>query len=283
MVPQPPNAVSDINQERELPAIRVSITFPAGCSTGTLSSMLGRLAERTGRRVYRVRDLPWGMDFRRDSDRRAPQVSFETIFDVGANVGQSSLRFASWFPRATVWAFEPFAEAFEQLQQATRALETRCFKLALGSRPETLTVALSPLSVNNSLRNVTVDPCGETVEVTTLDAFAATHEIPHIDLLKIDTEGWDLDVLQGADRLLLSSQIAFVQVEAGMNPHNPKHVPLARLEEHLEARGYTIFGLYGQTPEWTGEARLRFVDAVFCSATIAAESISFPKSNGKPA
>ena len=245
--------------------------------------MLGRLAERTGRRVYRVRDLPWGMDFRRDSERRAPQVSFETIFDVGANVGQSTLRFASWFPRATVWAFEPFAEAFDQLQRATKALDTRCFQLALGSRPETVTVALSPLSVNNSLRNVTAGPSGETVEVTTLDAFAATHEIPQVDLLKIDTEGWDLDVLQGADRLLLSGRIAFVQVEAGMNPHNPKHVPLPRLQEHLEARGYTIFGLYGQTPEWTGEARLRFVDAVFCSPAIAAETIPSAKSNGRPA
>lgn len=265
-----------------LPQLPNAVGFPAGCAVGTLASMLGRLAERTGRRVYRVRDLPWGLDFRRDSDRRAPQVSFATIFDVGANVGQSARRFASWFPQATVWAFEPFAEAFEQLQQATRELDTRCFKLALGSRPEALTVALSPLSVNNSLRNATVDPSGETVEVTTLDAFAATHEIAHIDLLKIDTEGWDLDVLRGADRLLLSSQIAFVQVEAGMNPHNPKHVPLAGLQEHLEARGYTIFGLYGQRPEWSGEARLRFVDAVFCSATVA-EAIRSSKNNGNQA
>jgi len=231
--------------------------------------MLGRLAARTGRRLYRVRDLPWGLDFRSDSARRAPQVSFRTIFDVGANVGQSTLRFTRWFPGATVWAFEPFAEAFAQLQEATAAVDARCHKLALGARMETVTVALSPLSVNNSLRNATDDPNGEVVEVGTLDAFAADQEIGRIDLLKIDTEGWDLDVLRGADRLLRAGEIAFVQVEAGMNPYNSKHVPLAELQEHLESRGYTIFGLYGQTPEWSGEARLRFVDAVFCSAAVA--------------
>src|SRR5437867_1212696 len=115
--------------------------------------MLGRLAEKTGRRIYRVGYLPWGLDFGRDAARRAPQVSFETIFDVGANVGQSTMRFARWFPHATVWAFEPFTEAFGELERATQGLNARCFKLALGSRTEKVTVALSRLSVNNSLCN----------------------------------------------------------------------------------------------------------------------------------
>lgn len=48
------------------------------------------------------------------------------------------------------------------------------------------------------------------------------------------------------------------------------------------ARGYTIFELYGQKPQWIGEARLRFVDPVFCSATVAAGAISLSKSNGNP-
>lgn len=230
--------------------------------------MLGRLAQRAGRKVYRVRDLPWGLDFRSDSARRAPHVGFGTVFDVGANIGQSTMRFVRWFPDATVWAFEPFEAAFTELQDATRGVGARCFKLAFGSRPETVTVALSSLSVNNSLRNTTLQSSGETVEVTTLDAFTEAHGVAHVDLLKIDTEGWDLEVLQGAESLLRSGRIGFVQVEAGMNPHNSKHVPFVPLKEHLEERGYTIFGLYGQTPEWSGEPRLRFVDAVFCSKAI---------------
>ena len=54
--------------------------------------------------------------------------------------------------------------------------------------------------MNNSLRNA-VSPekgVGETVNVTTLDAFAAEHDVARIDFLKVDTEGYEPEVLEGA-------------------------------------------------------------------------------------
>jgi FkbM family methyltransferase len=230
--------------------------------------VLGRLAERlAGRKIYRARDLPWGFDFATDAGRRAAQVAFSTVFDVGANVGQSTLAFASLYPAATIWAFEPFDEAFRELQFATRHVNACCFKLALAAQPGTVNVELAAKSVNNSLLRTADSPAGETVQVATLDGFAAEHQISRIDFLKVDTEGFDLEVLKGAERLLCSAAITFVQVEAGMNRHNTKHVPFEQLKDHLEQRGYTLFGLYEQTPEWSGEARLRFANAIFLLAS----------------
>jgi FkbM family methyltransferase len=51
------------------------------------------------------------------------------------------------------------------------------------------------------------------IDVTTLDAFAEEHEIRSFDFLKIDVEGAELDVLQGAETLLKSQPAAAVEVE----------------------------------------------------------------------
>ena len=223
-------------------------------------------------RVFREDFLPWGLDVFIDLGRRAPQVRPATIFDVGANVGQSALRFAERFPEATIWSFEPFEAAYAELEQATRGTKVRCFQLAFGAEASTATVPLAAKSDLNSLLVSQATPAEvprETVRVTTLDAFALEHGVERIDFLKIDTEGFDLAVLQGAEQLLTSRAISLVQVEAGMTGKNLKHVPLEALRLHLEERGYDMFGLYEQTPEWSGKARLRFANVVF-----AAEQIS---------
>ena len=222
-------------------------------------------------RVFHEDFLPWGLDAFVDIGRRAPQVRPTTIFDVGANVGQSALRFAESFPEATIWSFEPFEAAYTELEQATRGTKVRCFQLAFGAEAFTATVPLAAKSDLNSLlsRAAAAEVPRETVHVTTLDAFAVEHGVERIDFLKIDTEGFDLAVLQGAEQLLTSRAISLVQVEAGMTGKNLKHVPLEALRLHLEERGYHMFGLYEQTPEWSGEARLRFANVVF-----AAEQIS---------
>jgi FkbM family methyltransferase len=223
-------------------------------------------------RVFREDFLPWGLDAFIDIGRRAPQVRLTTIFDVGANVGQSALRFAESFPEATIWSFEPFEAAYAELEQATRGTKVRCFQLAFGAEAFTATVPLAAKSVSNSLlvsQATAAEAPRETVHVTTLDAFAVEHGVERIDFLKIDTEGFDLAVLQGAEQLLTSGAISLVQVEAGMTGKNLKHVPLEALRLHLEERGYDILGLYEQTPEWSGEARLRFANVVFAAERIS--------------
>lgn len=62
----------------------------------------------------------------------------------------------------------------------------------------------------------------------------------------------------------------FIEVEAGMNPHNKYHVPFSELKSFLESKGYLMFGFYDQTQEWICKKPfLRRCNAVFISETLA--------------
>ncbi len=68
--------------------------------------------------------------------------------------------------------------------------------------------------------------------------------------MKIDTEGYDLEVLRGAESLLTHQRVDLVQVEAGMNRDNHRHVTFILLTEYLERFNYRLFGIYNQSGEW---------------------------------
>lgn len=219
--------------------------------------------------LYRVKQLPWGLDFQRDLALRASGVRISTVFDVGANVGQSALDFSQAFPEATIWSFEPFAEPYRELLKATAGRRVRCFQLALGAEPGTRSVAPEDQSTDSSLvgPSSSMRPAEE-VRIETIDGFSRAHGVERIDLLKVDTEGMDLDVLEGADALLRAHAVTFVEVEAGMNPENRRHVPFDVLRSFLEERGYVLFGVYEQVPEWSGAAQLRFANPVFVARDV---------------
>ena len=227
-----------------------------------------RLAEQTFKcRIYSK--MPHGIEVFSDVQQRLPNYRIRTIFDVGAHLGESAREFVRAHPEARVYCFEPFLSTFERLRDETAGNPyVRCFPLALGAKKESIRVHAKPFSSNNSLSDrgtASADPDStlQSVEVDTLDSVTAAYEVEHIDFLKIDTEGYDLEVLRGAEGLLRSKRITFVQVEASMNPLNTKHVEFGAFTAYLEERGYLLFGLYDQTPEWSGEPRLRYCNPVF--------------------
>lgn len=143
------------------------------------------------------------------------------IFDVGANRGQY-LQLALQRP-AVVHAFEPNSVAFTELaKRFGERSEVRLSKLALGSEQGERTLHYDvPASELSSLYPRQIEHHGhhwtqtETVQVDTLDHYCGTHAIDHIDLLKLDVEGHELAVLQGAGRLFQGKQIAMVSFEFG--------------------------------------------------------------------
>ena len=215
----------------------------------------------------RMPEFQHGHDLTLDLKRRC--VRLGTIFDVGANVGQTATAFAKAYPDAGIRSFEPFSDTFVLLRKNTARLSNvSCEQLALGSAAGSISVPLQRSSVNNSLRAGPESPGGggeETIEVDTLDRYCSAHAVDEIDYLKIDTEGHDLEVLKGARELLAVHKVGFVQVEAAMTRANHKHVPFAEFDDYLWNFGYVLFGIYEQTPEWDGEARLRFANPVFIS------------------
>lgn len=188
----------------------------------------------------------------------------ETIFDVGANIGQSAKKFRRYFPGARIHCFEPSAPSADRIR-ARSIKNVEVHQVALGS-----VVATAMLSGGQDPAVFQISEDGdEEVSVTTVDAFCSDHAIDRIDFLKIDTEGHDLRVLEGAVGMLRAGRIAAVQVEAGLNPDNHFHIPFEILKAFLEGHDYRLFGVYDQVNEWpTKQVHLRRANPMFVSREI---------------
>ncbi len=146
-------------------------------------------------------------------------------FDVGASQGMWSAALLERAPSATIYAFEPMPTAFARL---SAQLEGRVHlnPCALGATAGEAEMYAPPggdqqLSELASLHvrdlsnfDLAVETIGS-VAVQTLDDFCDENEIARIDVLKLDTEGHELAVLTGAERLLRARAIDAIQFEFG--------------------------------------------------------------------
>ena len=82
--------------------------------------------------------------------------------------------------------------------------------------------------------------------VETADAFSADNAIPRIDILKIDTEGYDLEVLNGARGLISEGRIQFVFVEFNevLLSVRASGGSLQQIAEFLEPNGFAFIAAY---------------------------------------
>lgn len=222
-----------------------------------------------------LRRPPLGIEVLADVQRSLPRFECATVFDVGANLGQTAVGFTDWHPGAHVHCFEPGAENFRRLSDRTATLSSvRCYKMALGASPGTAELALASLHSMHRLGEKAAGQASESVEVDTVDRVCAREGIPRVSYLKIDTEGHDLDVLRGAQDSLHGQRVDLVEVEAGMNPSNERHVPLEVLKDYLRGFEYHLFGIYEQRHEWpTGRAILRRCNALFISPRVVADNL----------
>lgn len=79
-----------------------------------------------------------------------------------------------------------------------------------------------------------------------MENYCLRHGIKCIDILKTDTEGYELQVLRGAKSLFERHAIRAVLVEAGIRLSDviPNHVPLAKLDAMLSPYGISFRGIY---------------------------------------
>jgi FkbM family methyltransferase len=145
----------------------------------------------------------------------------EVIFDVGANSGIYSLAALASQPNAIVHAFEPTPEIAARLLQTAQLNDLD--NLIVHE------VAVMRSNGNAILRRYRGDSgtnegmnyiCGETgepgeerVQTICLDDFCREHRIRHIDLLKLDVQGNEYSVLQGAEGLIKLARVGTIFME----------------------------------------------------------------------
>ncbi|MDH5674586.1 MAG: FkbM family methyltransferase [Myxococcales bacterium] len=154
--------------------------------------------------------------------RRSPPYC---IIDAGANIGQFAslaLRFLGE-GSSTIHCFEPSQSAYSVLQEKLGTHDgVLASQLALGRENASRTLFYDrPGSTLASLTKRNLDFLGiefsgsEQVRTESLGSYCNRLKIPSVDLLKIDVEGHELDVLAGAEELILGGKIAMVSFEFG--------------------------------------------------------------------
>lgn len=145
------------------------------------------------------------------------------VLDVGANVGGYSKDAVRINPSVTVFAFEPHPLTFERLVSNTTAHKAiRPFNCAVGDQRgrQMLYDRLSESGTAHAsifrevIENIhKAQSSGYEVNVITLDEFVEEKGLMRVDLLKIDTEGYELNVLKGGIKAIRSGIFRIIQFE----------------------------------------------------------------------
>jgi FkbM family methyltransferase len=240
----------------------------------TIKTRLKRAGERlTGYWFHKLAHLPRGTDLAWDIQRNWGQDSIRLVLDIGANAGQFSGPFRERHPGAALHCFEPVAETFFRLRDRFKGYSAvQCHNLALGNSEGEARIFVNPDDTESSLLAGYGDYREETVKMTTVDKFCQSHHIDRVDFMKVDTEGFEIEVLMGAATMLLSQKIRLVFVETELLPSDGHFIPLMELSGFLRPFGYELCGIYHQHRHWDGRKSLSFVNALFAAKSMVESS-----------
>jgi FkbM family methyltransferase len=164
----------------------------------------------------------------------------DTVFDIGANTGLYSLIAATDNPRRLVYAFEPVPRVFDCLRRNVELNKLRNIYInpyAITNYDGEITLYIPDGAIPtdaSTLKGFREATESISVQAKTIDSFVIKNEIPKVDLMKIDTEGTEHEVLDGAKKILIRDEpIIICEVLKG------------RTEDHLhsvmDGLGYTYF------------------------------------------
>jgi FkbM family methyltransferase len=171
------------------------------------------------------------------------------VIDAGANEGQSIDEFRIHLDHPIIHAFEP-GTAFPKLQiQSSGIPDLYLNNFALGSESGEMDLIGNEYSYMSSLLEPSVDCWGairepRKVPVKTLDEYCAVQGITHIDILKSDTQGFDLEVVKGATRLLINRRIHLVYMEVIFSDMYKGLPSLGQIYRFMTDHGFHLVAFY---------------------------------------
>lgn len=194
------------------------------------------------------------------------------ILDIGANTGQFAVYMRNYGYRQKILSFEPLKNAFQKLQSSSQKdPKWQAFHFALGHENTRSFINVSNNSSSSSILEMLpqhlesaphskfIDK--EDIEVKALDAvFSDLCDIEDNIMLKIDTQGYEKNVLEGAKASL--QYVKIIQLEMSIVPLYDNEMLFRDMIDYLEKLGFKLFSLENgfANPE-TGQ--LLQVDGVF--------------------
>ncbi len=206
----------------------------------------------------------------------AAGITNPVILDVGAHLGETIGRYKEVFATPRIYSFEPFPENAARL--ATDFADdpaVTIIPMAVADKAGRKTFFVNGYDATNSLlkrpeggRQYYPADAGHVteieVDVTSLDEFISSKNLPEIHILKMDIQGGELMALQGALQALRSRSISLIYTEAmftELYANNPLFFSLWQL---LHDEDYSLVNLFDLHTAENGQ--LTYGDALFASA-----------------
>ena len=198
-----------------------------------------------------------------------------TIFDVGAFVGQTVHGYRKLYPEAQIYAFEPAPLSFDYLcsRFAGAAENIITCRVAVSNWNGTDTLHVnepgyetSLLEMTDSYRATGIEPIKD-IRVTTiaLDRFCRLQNIDRIDVLKMDVQGNELRVLQGAWGLFDRDCVGLVFAEMCFWEQYQDQCWWYEVGAWLAAYGFDLVEL---APQWR-QSRVHHANGLFAKDVAA--------------
>jgi len=166
----------------------------------------------------------------------------QTVIDVGTNVGEVLMNFAQRVgPKGRAIGFEPNPETLARCRHnlaLNSFANAEVHGVALGAEPGSVRIG-RPQQANAGADRVVHSDEGIEVRVTTIDEMVGTLGLERVDLIKIDVEGYDLNVLRGsAETIERFRPTMFVELcDSNLREQGDS---ASGLVEWLEQRGYQV-------------------------------------------
>ena len=148
--------------------------------------------------------------------------NINTIIDIGANIGEFTAIFGELFPEATIYAFEPLPDCYEQLvKRAENYTTVKAFNIGLGNEKGSLNIQKSSWHPASSFRemgelhkqNYPYSAQSEDIKVRvdTLDNILRDKRIEKNILIKLDVQGFEDEVIKGGMQIFKQAKIVVVE------------------------------------------------------------------------
>jgi FkbM family methyltransferase len=170
-----------------------------------------------------------------------PRIPFvrdvRVVMDVGANVGAATVFFALCYPEATVFAFEPAGLSHHLLAANTSTYDnvhTHNFGLFSSDVETPLYRGKYETGMSSVTRSENTREEGEVVSLRSVGGWLAENSVSQVDVLKVDTEGCEVPILEAMSDLLPQTKVIYLEYHSD---DDRKEFDRLLGETHLLAHG----------------------------------------------
>lgn len=183
------------------------------------------------------------------------------IIDVGTNRGQSIKEFLKIYANYEIHCFEPLNNLYEELKKKyDHNKNIYLNNYALGEENKEGNFFKYHNDVNSSFNKPIYGSNWEKkkknffdvnnlikeelkVKILKLDEYFKINNLKFIDLLKIDTQGYEDKVLNGSQETLMSNKINFIQIEFIMGNQYENRLNIIDYENYLIKNNFRLYGI----------------------------------------